>query len=460
MTFPDGFLWGVAAAAYQVEGATSQDGRGPSVWDEFCARPGAVFDGHSGESACDHYHRYPEDIALIADLGANAYRLSISWPRVMARGVGPINEAGLDFYDRVIDALMSRGVTPWVTLFHWDLPSALFHRGGWLNRASVDWFGEYAEAIARRLGDRVQHWMTFNEPQIFLGLGHSTGEHAPGLRYSRPDVLRAAHHVLLAHGRAVERIREHAEVKPIIGWAPHGCICYPTQDREEDVAAARASMFGVPDGDGWCFSTAWFADPVVLGQYPEEGLRRFGTEMPPGFQEDLEQIAQPLEFFGVNVYQGRPIAAGEDGLPVERPRQPGFPHTMCHWPVEPKVLYWGPRFLQERYDLPIYVTENGCACMDWVHQDNHVHDAPRIDYLARHLSALRQAIRDGADVRGYFQWSILDNFEWAEGYRMRFGLIYVDFETMERIPKDSYAWYQQVILSNGGCLPEAPALLR
>ena len=460
MSFPDGFAWGVAAAAYQIEGASQTDGRGPCVWDALCERPGAVFSGHTGHTACDHYHRYPEDVALIAELGTRAYRLSVSWPRVLPRGVGPVNEAGLDFYDRLIDALLSRGVKPWVTLFHWDYPLDLFHRGGWLNRATVDWFAEYTEVVVRRLGDRVRHWMTLNESQCFVGLGHAAGVHAPGVRYSQADVLRVAHHALLAHGRAVQVIRENASAKPLIGWAPHGSIAYPASVADADIAAARDEMFAVSPDDHWYFGTSWFADPVVLGHYPEDGLRQFGADMPVGFEGDLEQIAQPLDFFGVNIYQGQPIAAAPDGRPQKVRRPLGYPHTMCHWPVEPDVMYWGPRFLHERYSLPLYITESGCASMDWVHQDGHVHDAPRIDYTARHLTALRAAIRDGADVRGYFHWSILDNFEWAEGFRMRFGLIYVDYETMERIPKDSYMWYQQVILSNGACLPPHPVPLR
>ena len=460
MSFPEGFLWGVAAAAYQVEGAEEADGRRPSVWDAFAERPGAVFEGHSGAIACDQYHRYPEDVALIADLGARAYRMSISWPRVLPDGVGAPSEGGLDYYDRLVDSLLAHGVTPWITLFHWDFPLALFHRGGWLNRSVVDWFGEYTQIVVERLGDRVKHWMTLNEPQVFLGLGHSVGEHAPGMRYDRPDVLRATHHALLAHGRAVQVIRDTATLSPIVGWAPHGAIPYPATSDERDVEAARRQFEAVSHHAGWFFSTTWFSDPVIRGEYPADGLSLFGNDMPRGFERDLTQIAQPLDFFGVNVYQGEPIEADENSEPRSLARALGYPQTMIRWPVEPSVLYWGPRFIHERYGLPIYITENGCAAMDWVHADGNVHDTARIDFCARYLIALRQAIADGVDVRGYFHWSILDNFEWAEGYRMRFGLIYVDYETQERIPKDSYSWYQQVILSNGSCLPDKPAPLR
>ena len=344
-----------------------------------------------------------------------------------------------------------------MTLFHWDFPLDLFNRGGWLNRASADWFERYTSAVARRLGDRVTRWMTLNEPQCFLGLGHSTGVHAPGMRYDRPELLRAIHHALLAHGRSVRAIRETAAQAPSIGWALYGNTSYPSSADDREIEAARAATNAVPNRPNWFFNNTWFADPVLLGRYPEDGLAWLGADMPPGFEHDLSQICQPLDFLGVNIYQGHPVKADAAGRPADLPRPVGHALTMCHWPVEPEVMYWGPRFLYERYQLPIYITENGCASMDWVHHDGRVQDAPRVDLLIRYLTALRQAIDDGADVRGYFHWSILDNFEWAEGYRMRFGLIYVDYETMERIPKDSYMWYQQVILSNGACLPERVA---
>lgn len=460
MSFQEDFLWGVAAAALQIEGGAAPGERGRTVWDAFCDEPGRVFAGDSLAIACDHFHRYPEDVALISDLGAKAYRLSINWSRVLPDGDGRVHEAGLDFYDRVIDALLARGIQPWVTLFHWDFPLELYHRGGWLNRRSVNWFENFSGIVAERLGDRVQHWMTLNEPQVFLGVGHSEGRHAPGVNLSMPDFLRATHHALCAHGVAVKAIREHAKLKPVIGWAPHAAVPFPISNREADVTAARKQFFTTPQHDFWFFSTAWFADPVILGSYPEDALKNFGQYMPEKFERDLDLIQQPLEFFGVNIYQGTPIKAGPDGEPVEVKRTPGYPITMHHWPIDPAVLYWGPRFIYERYQMPLYITENGCASMDWVHADGQVHDTPRIDYLTRHLVALREAIAEGIDIRGYFQWSFMDNFEWSEGFRMRFGLIYVDYQTLERIPKDSYMWYQQVILSNGQCLPDQVAPIR
>ena len=314
--------------------------------------------------------------------------------------------------------------------------------------------------VAARLGDRVTHWMTLNEPQVFLGLGHCAGTHAPGMRYSRPNVLRATHHCLMAHGAAIQAIRATTAKEPAIGWAVAGCISHPHSDSEADIAAARSASMAVTNTPDWYFNNTWYSDPVVLGRYPDDGLSLFGGEMPSDFQKDLDLICQPMDFFGANLYQGHIVSADGNGHAHRIERKPGYPHTMHHWPIEPELLYWGPRFLQERYQLPIYITENGCASMDWVHHDGHVHDAARIDYLLRHLCNLRRAINEGVDVRGYFQWSILDNFEWAEGYRMRFGLIYVDYETMERIPKDSYKWYRQVIAGNGECLPQNVVPLR
>lgn len=460
MSFQDNFLWGVAAAAIQIEGGAAPTERGPSVWDAFCNQPGRVHNGDSVSVACDHFHRYPEDVALIADLGAKAYRMSISWPRVLPDGEGRVNDAGLDYYDRVVDALLARGIQPWVTLFHWDFPLDLYHQGGWLNRRSISWFERYAGIVAERLGDRVQHWMTLNEPQVFLGVGHGEGRHAPGLKLSIGEFLLATHHALCAHGAAVKAIREHAKLTPTVGWAPHAAVPFPVTDHPEDIAVARHEMFNTPSDEFWFFSTAWFADPVILGSYPDAGLEQFGQHMPTSYEHDLSLIQQPLDFYGVNIYQGTPVRAGENGQAVTVRQPSGHPITMHHWPIDPQVLYWGPRFLHERYQLPLYITENGCASMDWVHADGQVHDTPRIDYLTRHLVALRQALADDVDIRGYFQWSFLDNFEWAEGYRMRFGLIYLDYQTLERIPKDSYMWYQQVILSNGKCLPEQVAPLR
>lgn len=452
MPFPKDFTWGVASAAFQVEGSPQDDGRGRCVWDEFCDTPGNVFQGHSGKRACGSYTHAERDVELISDLGCGGYRFSISWPRLIPDGVGAHNEQGFAYYDRLIDMLLEKGVTPWVTLYHWDLPIALHEKGGWQNPECVEWFAQYARAVVDRYSDRVSNWFTLNEPQIFLGHGYSEGTHAPGLKLSRKEVLQTAHNALMAHGRAVQIIREHAKSTPTIGFAPAGNTFSPETDSEADVEAARKATFTVQD-EGWIFNHNWFADPVVLGGYPEQGLKLFGDDAPKFTDADLELIKQPLDIFGVNIYTGGVIRAGADGEPEVVKDKDGFPTTMFRWTINPRSLYYGPKFLQERYKLPVVISENGLASMDWVHADGKVHDAGRIDFLTRYLSELRRASEDGVDIRGYFQWSIMDNFEWAEGYALRFGLVYLDYETLERIPKDSYHWYAKVIESNGGSLP-------
>jgi beta-glucosidase len=450
MTFPSEFVWGVAASSYQIEGAARDDGKGASIWDTFCRVPGAVHGGHSGDVACDHYHRSGEDADLIAAVGARAYRLSISWPRVLPEGVGKVNEPGLAFYDRLVDALLERGVEPWITLFHWDYPQALQDRGGWLSPDSPEWFAEYTRVVVDRLSDRVTRWMTINEPQVFITAGWLLGVHAPGLALPRADVLLATHRMLLAHGRSVQTIRERARTPPIVGWAPVCDTHFPASGAPEDEDAARARTFSIIDTKEWAFNNTWYGDPVCLGHYPEDGLRLFGGDAPAPGPGEMETIAQPLDYYGANIYFGTPFAAGD--TPVfwsDAHRLPGIGRSMMDWPITPPCLEWGPRFLHERYGLPIAITENGMACHDWVSTDGAVHDPQRIDYLARHLGALRRAIDAGAEVEAYFAWTFMDNFEWTAAYSKRFGLIHVDFETQTRTPKDSYHWYRGVIESNG-----------
>jgi len=450
MAFPKDFVWGAAAASYQVEGASRADGKGPSVWDMFCAQPGKVWEGNTGDVSGDHYHRYQEDVALMAELGLKAYRLSLSWPRVIPEGTGRVNSKGLDFYDRLVDSLLEKHTQPWVTLFHWDYPLALYRRGGWLHPDSSAWFAEYARVIVDRLSDRVTHWMTLNEPQVFIDAGHRTGRHAPGLQLGLADVLLAAHNTLLAHGKSVQVIRSRARTRPSVGAAVVGTTSFPATGKPRDIEAARSRMFSVLSRD--VSNNTWFADPMILGHYPEDGLRLFGADAPKVAPQDLETICQPLDFYGVNIYRGDAVRAVRGGFELDMGAG-GPPLTTMDWRVTPEALYWGPRFLFERYKLPIVITENGMAGCDWVHLDGKVHDPPRIDYLARYLGALRRAIDDGVRVNGYFVWSILDNFEWAQGYKQRFGLVYVDYASGKRIPKDSAFWYRDVIASNGGVLP-------
>jgi beta-glucosidase len=450
MTFPKHFVWGTAAASYQIEGAAQEDGKGLSVWDMFSKKPGAVWNGHTGDVACDHYHRYPEDVALLKAMGVQAYRLSVAWPRVLPEGVGTPNSAGLAFYDRLVDALLAAGIEPWVTLFHWDYPLALYYRGGWLNRDSVDWFADYASLVTNKLSDRVTNFMTLNEPQVFIGAGHFEGRHAPGDQLRFREVLRAGHHALLAHGKGVQAIRAAAKKPPRVGFAPVGQPKLPATDSRADIEAARKATFVANQRSTWINS--WWMDPVYLGEYPADGWRFFGPDVPSLRPGDMELINQDLDFFGINIYEGFTVRAAADGSPEPVPYPVGHAITGFDWNVTPAALYWGPRFFHERYKKPIVITENGISCRDWVSLDGKVHDPGRIDYMHRHLLEFERAGTDGVPIEAYFHWSFIDNFEWAQGYKQRFGLIYCDYPTGKRIPKDSAAWYAEVIRSNGASL--------
>lgn len=446
-----GFLWGAATAAYQIEGAWNEAGKGASVWDMMCRIPGKIWSGQDGHVACDHMHRMEEDVSLMAEIGLNAYRFSVSWPRVLPQGVGKPNGAGLDFYDRLVDTLLEKQIEPCLTLFHWDYPYELFCRGGWLNADSPGWFADYAALMMARLSDRVRTWITFNEPQMFLALGHVAGTHAPGLRLGDQQMLRCCHHAFLGHGRAVQSMRAAAKQPVRIGLAPAGFVKIPRSDSSEDVGLARSAMFAVQDRGH--FNNAWYMDPMLLGRYPEDGVALFGDDMPERYQDDMSVMCQPLDFLGINIYSGARVEPKGPDAFSEMSEPDGHPHTFFQWPVRPEALYWGPRFLHERYGLPIMITENGMSCHDWVSLDGRVHDPQRIDYTARYLRCLRRAAREGVPVEGYFHWSLMDNFEWAEGYKHRFGLIHVDFETQQRTLKDSALWYRRVVEANGE-LPE------
>lgn len=450
MDFPKDFVWGAATSAFQIEGAVTEDGKGLSVWDMFCRKTGAVWDGRSAETACDHYHLYRRDVALMKELGLRGYRMSVSWPRIIPEGTGRVNARGLDFYDRLVDELLAAEITPFITIFHWDYPYALYCRGGWLNPESPDWFAEFTRVVVEKLSDRVVNWITLNEPQCFIGFGHQTGRHAPGDRLDLPEVLQAGHHALLAHGKSVMAIRRYAKQKSRIGYAPVGVVRMPASGRRGDVEAARQAMFSITDKD--CWNVPWWVDPVLLGKYPADGVKLFGKAIPPIRPNDLKIICQPIDFLGANIYVGKNIRTGKSGEPETVPFPPGYALTTYRWAVTPEALYWGPRFLFERYRAPIVVTESGMGNLDWVSLDGAVHDPQRIDYLNRYLLELKRAIDDGVDVRGYFCWSVMDNFEWAEGFRERFGLVYVDFTTQKRIFKDSACWYKKVIHSNGAGL--------
>lgn len=447
VVFPERFLWGAGTSAYQIEGSAKELGRGASVWDTFCETEGKVRYGDNGNVACDHVNRYREDVALMKAIGLQAYRFSVSWPRVLPAGTGEVNAAGLRFYDQLVDELLAAGIQPWVTLFHWDYPQALYAQGGWLNPKTVDWFAYYVRIVVEKLSDRVQHWITLNEPQCFLHFGHGGGTNAPGDKLPLADQLLAAHHALLAHGRAVQLIREVAKQEPSIGWAPVGIVKSPADSEAATVDLAYAATMDVPERTLW--NNSWFNDPVFFGHYPEAGLERYSKDVPKFTASDLETIAQPVDFLGLNIYTAQPVEADKNGTTRELPIPPGTPRSAFDWPVVEDSLYWGARFHAQRYNVPITITENGMANVDWVAEDGAVHDPQRVDYTRRHLRHLCRAIEEGINIQGYFHWSLLDNFEWAEGYGKRFGLVHVDFETQVRTLKDSAYWYREAIYSNG-----------
>lgn len=449
MAFPEHFLWGAATASYQIEGAWDEDGKSPSVWDSFTSTPGKIYRGHHGKIACDHYHRLEEDVALMAELGLKAYRFSIAWPRIIPNDDGVVNEKGLDFYRRLCDLLNDAGITPFPTLFHWDMPRWAYLRGGWLNRDSAQWFGHYAGAVAKGLGDRVDRYFTLNEPQVFHQLGHHWGEHAPGLKLSEADLIVARHNILRAHGASVAAVRSQGPKGCLVGMAPVCNISFPADETPENIEAARTSMFTVSDKPSRADWNSPWIDPVFFGSYPEAILPWTEPHLPAQWKADLLDISADVDFFGLNLYHGAPFTAhGKDSFLEVEPRV-GEPRTGFEWPVTPQALYWGPRFLYERYKKPIYITENGLSSLDWVALDGKVHDPQRIDFTQRYLRQLVRAVEADVPVEGYFHWSLMDNFEWAEGYKHRFGLIHVDFDTLTRTIKDSGYWYKSLIEANG-----------
>jgi beta-glucosidase len=428
--FPDGFVWGAATAAYQVEGAVDEDGRGPSIWDTFVARPGVIAGGDTGAVACDHYHRYPEDIDLLAGLGLGAYRFSVAWPRIQPDGAGAVNQKGLDHYRRVVDRLLANDIVPYVTLYHWDLPQVLQDRGGWPARDTAYRFAEYAAIVQAALGDVVSHWITLNEPKVSSHAGYGSGIHAPGIRdLAQRD--RAAHHLLLAHGLGLQALRAGGRPGDQLGLTLDLMPVDPLSGTAEDAAAARRV-----DADDHLM----FLEPVLRGAYPPEAA---GPQA-AAHDGDLALIAAPLDFLGVNYYRRLLVrAAAEPPLRAEFVLPAGVPVTANHWPVQPEGLRELLVGLRDAYPAlpPLYVTENGAAYPD-------ADDPLRIDYLRRHLRALHAAITAGVDVRGYFLWTLMDNFEWADGYATKFGIVRVDRTDQRRVPKASAHWYGRVAREN------------
>jgi beta-glucosidase len=449
--FPVGFAWGTATASYQIEGAVTEDGRAPSIWDTFSHTPGKIENDDTGDVADDHYHRYDEDVELMGELGVGWYRFSLAWPRLLPDGRGALNEAGLDFYSRLIDALLEKGIRPWVTLYHWDLPQVLQDRGGWPERETAERFAEYAAAVHERLHDRVKHWTTLNEPWVSAFVGHATGRHAPGVQ-DPEAALRAAHHLMVGHGLAIEAMRAQGGSDSAFGVTLNLSPVAAASDDPADLDAARRA-------DG--LTNRIFLDPLLGGRYPEDVLDDVGhvtdgAHVRPG---DEDRIAVALDFLGINYYYRTVVRAGpgsRDDLSIWvgngdiEAVSRGLPQTEMGWEIDSDGLYdILVRVSGDYPGMPLYVTENGAAFADEKGPDGAVADPARIAYLDAHFRAAHRAISDGVDLRGYFVWSLMDNFEWSFGFSKRFGLVHVDYDTLARTPKDSARWYARVTRANG-----------
>lgn len=445
MGFPKDFLWGVASSAHQIEGAYNEDGKGLGIWDAL--HEGHVKHGENGNVACDHYHRYKEDVAIMKEMGVKTYRFSVSWPRIMPEE-GVVNEKGVEFYQNLVQELLDAGIEPMVTLFHWNLPMWIHEKGGWYCDKVSDYFEEYTKVLVDALSDKVTYWMTINEPCCFIGLGYLLGQHAPfesvNFDVSDPNAMKEmgekmgtlSRNVLLAHGKAVRTIRNHSVKEPKIGIALNGTLYAPRDDSEAAVEEARKRTFSE---QGSFADVHWWADPMILGTCPK-GLEPFVSA------EDMEIIHQPMDFLGYNCYNTNNY---EDSMKPNPDVTPGIPRTAMGWPITPEALYWAAKFYHERYQIPILITENGMANLDFVMSDGKVHDPQRIEYMKAYLKGLQKAVDEGVPVIGYTYWSIMDNYEWAEGYDKRFGLVYVDYQTQKRTRKDSSYWYADVIARNG-----------
>ena len=441
LTFPPQFYWGTATASYQIEGGWNEDGKGESIWDTFSHTPGKIRDGSTGDVACDHYHRWKEDVALMKEIGCNAYRFSISWPRVIPKGKGKVNPLGLSFYDRLVDALLEANITPFITLYHWDFPQALQDEGGWANRDTAYYFAEYASVIAHKLGDRVKHWITHNEPWVVAWIGYGWGEHAPGIRNEKV-AIQVSHHLLLSHGLAVEVLRDispDSEVGITLNLSP----IHPASDSEEDKLAASRQ-------DG--FLNRWFLDPVFRGHYPPDILELFSANAPKVMPGDMAIIARRVDFVGINYYSRGIVRFNPKAGPLqaEGVAPEGAEFTEMGWEIYPPGIYEIiMRVWKDYQPKKIYITENGAAFADEIAPDGGVHDPKRIDYLREHFIQAHRAIEEGANLCGYFIWTLMDNFEWAHGFTKRFGIVYTDYPTQRRIMKDSALWYKNVIKENG-----------
>ena len=440
----DKFAWGAASAAFQIEGGYREDGKGDSIWDVYTHELQRTKGNPTGDVACDHYHRYKEDIKLMAELGLNAYRFSVAWSRVIPDGYGQPNEAGLKFYSDLIDEMLKYGIEPYLTLYHWDLPQKLFERGGWLSPDMPVWFYEYAKLIGERFGGRVKYFITINEPSNIIEGMTPNGTNAPALGYSLKDRLTAVHNVLKSHGMAVRALRETVQDAKI-GFAPCSGVPCPPADDPALIEKARAEYFNLAEND-LTGGVVLFSDPIFLGDYPEKYYEYYRDTLPDIKPGDMELISSPIDFCFQNIYSGQKYKSdGNGGWMADND---GVARNMLGWGVIPEALYWGSKFLYERYKKPICITENGFAWEDKVSEDGHVHDPERADFIKQYTSELLRAKKDGIDIRGYFYWSITDNLEWELGFGPRFGMIHVDYDTLVRTPKDSYYVYRDIIASS------------
>ncbi|MBE6880594.1 MAG: beta-glucosidase [Ruminococcaceae bacterium] len=445
MAFDKNFIWGAATASYQIEGAANEDGKSLNIWDTFCEIPGKVYNGHSGAVGCDHYHRVDEDVALMKEIGIKAYRFSLSWSRIIPDGIGEVNAAGVAFYNHLINKLLENGITPYITLYHWDLPYCLYLRGGWMNPEISDRYANYAKVVIEAFSDRVKSFITFNEPEVFVDCGYRQGFHAPGYKLGKRDMMVICHNVLTAHGKAVANMRKYAKQPLEIGFVSATMPPIPVNKTEKEIEAARNSYF-VNDEYAFPVQNGIWEDTICFGKYPDD----IDTSLlPEGYEKDLPIISTPIDFIGLNIYRGQNITADENGNRVNKEPALNQPTTAMDWEITPEALYWGPKFFHERYGLPIYITENGISVRCEPSPDGKVYDIPRIDYMRDYIGCLKKASEDGVEVKGYFAWSLLDNFEWACGYKERFGLIHVNYATGERTLKESAKWYSELIKKNG-----------
>jgi len=440
--FPSGFLWGSATASYQVEGAVKEEGRGPSIWDTFSHTPGKTHNGDTGDVADDHFHRYKEDVQLMKNLGLTCYRFSIAWTRVFPTGTGAPNPKGLDFYNRMLDTLLAAGIAPFCTLYHWDLPQPLQDRGGWENRDTAKAFADYAGYTAGKLSDRVKHFMTMNEIRTFVELGYANGSHAPGLKLDAKRVAQLNHYAVLGHGMAVQAIRASTKPGTKVGLADNVTAATPVIDTPEHVEAAGRAMRE---------ENAMFLTVIQEGRYTDAYLKRLGADAPKFTAEELQAIGSKLDFVGVNVYQPAYVRAVDSEKGYEMVKPPSsYPHMFSEWlTIGPEALYWAPKLIAKLWHVQeMYITENGASSADMLTPEGKVLDTDRVMYLRNYLTQLHRAVSEGVPVRGYFLWSLLDNYEWADGYEKRFGIHYVDFQTQKRTPKLSAAFYKEVIARN------------